>query len=68
MKILVCNFSGGEALIRVEGYDMTFCIDLKTYTTKQEIIDKLKSMIPAEDRRRETFDNLGLKTLEGTDI
>ena len=68
MKILKVNYVCGEALIRVAGFDMTFCVALEGITTKKQVKDRLTAMIPKPDNTEDTFNNLNLKDLEGTDI
>ena len=69
MKILKVNYVSGEALFVIEEFpDMTFCVSMEGKTTKQEVIDKLKTMVPEPYTTEETYNNLKLKDLEGTDI
>ena len=70
MKILMAKYNNGEACFVVEGYpDMTFCIDMKGKTSKQQVIDKLKSIIPEpESDKEKIFNDLKLGTMKGTDI
>lgn len=71
MKITKVNFVEGEARILMGGFaTTTFCIPLKDKTTKQEVIDELTAMIKKKqpDTTEQTFNDLDLKSLEGTDI
>jgi len=69
MKILKVNYVNGLALFVVDRFtNKTFTIDLTEWTTEQQIRDALIALIPEPDVTRQLFEDLGLKTWEGTDL
>jgi len=69
MKIKKVNLVNGQALFVMEELpETTFCINLKGKTTAKEITDELKSRLPKPDAAEQTFNDLKLKELEGTEI
>ncbi len=69
MKILKANYREGVVLFATEEHpDKTFVVNLKGITTLKEIIDKLKELDPSSDSTEKTFNDLNVKSLEGTDI
>ena len=73
MKLTKVNYSKWDkkAYFLVEGLKETFCIKLKSKTTIKQIKDELKSAvaaIPQQDTEEQTFNDLNIKGLEGTDI
>lgn len=44
------------------------CIILKGKTTKQQVIDELKTMIQPKDNPEQTYNDLDLQSIQGTDI
>jgi len=68
MKITIVNYMNGEARFVFEEFPKrTFCVSLKDKTTKKQVVDKLKSMMPSPDASEKKFNDLKLKDLEGTD-
>ncbi len=45
----------------------TYCIDLKQFKTKEEVLTELRSRLPANTTEA-LYNSLELKKLEGTDI
>ena len=69
MKILKVKHNNGEAAFVVEGFPtMTFCVKLEGKTSKQQVIDELKTMIPNTDKTKDFYNNKDIKSLEETDI
>ena len=69
MKIKLVNYIDGEARFVMEELPTkSFCIKLKSTTTIGQVTDELKAMLPKEDTTEQTFNDLDLKSLEGTDI
>jgi hypothetical protein len=69
MKILKCNYKNGEALIVFEEFPKrTYCVPLDNVTTVKDVTDNLKSRLPSADALEEKFNNLNLKSLEGSDV
>lgn len=69
MKIKIVNYKDGEALVVFEEMPTTtFCVKLAGKTTKEEVINELKSRLPEADETETLFNALDLKSLEGTDI
>ena len=62
----VTTLKDGKAIVTQE--QCTRCIKLTEGITKQEIIDKLKSMITPPVDTESIYNNLKLKDLKGTDI
>ena len=69
MKIKEVKYIEGNAVIEIEEYPKhKFCVELKNKNTKQEVVDALKNIIPEKDESEKIFNQLNLKSLEGTEI
>lgn len=71
MKILIVNYMPGEARFVIGGFPKTtFCISLEGKTTVKQVTDELKATVEAKavNTAEQTFNDLNLKSLVGTDI
>jgi len=69
MKIIKTNFIDGEARFVFEELpERAFCVKLEGKTTQAEVLEALKLMLPEEAENQETYNNLKIKELEGTEI
>ena len=69
MKIIKINYISDECRVVLEEFpNITFVIKLDNITTKQGFTDAILAKIPKADINKEKFNNLKLKSLEGTNI